>query len=61
MWATAHEPLEPSIARLIRIQIADIDHLLDLGLHCNLLVSMDRWRAAVREIERFTNWLTAPG
>jgi len=59
-WATAHEPLEPSIALLIHIQLADIEHLLDLGLHCNLLVSADRWRAAVQELASLTEWLTAP-
>jgi hypothetical protein len=59
-WATAHEPLEPSITRLIHIQLADIEHLLDLGRHCNLLVSADRWRAAVRDLERLIAWLAAP-
>jgi hypothetical protein len=59
-WATAREPREPSIARLVHIQLADIEHLLDLGIHCNLLVSADRWRAAVQELASLTEWLTAP-
>ena len=59
-WATAHEPLKPSVARLIHIQLADIEHLLDLSIHCNLLVSADRWRAAVQELASLTGWLTVP-
>ncbi len=58
-WATAHEPLVPFVARAIHMQLADIEHLLDLGLHCNLLESADRWRAAVRDIHLLTEWLTA--
>lgn len=56
-WTTAHEPLEPSIARSIHIQLAEIGHLLDLGIHCHLLVSADRWRAAVQELASFTERL----
>jgi len=58
-WTTAHEPLEPSLALVINIQLADLEHLLDLGEHCGLLVSADRWRAALLEIELLTKWLTA--
>ena len=57
-WAAAHEPLEPSIARLVHIQLAEIEHLLDLGDRCGLLVSADRWRAAVHELASFKEWPT---
>ena len=59
-WATAHEPLKPSVARLVHIQLADVEHLLDLGIHCNLLVSADRWRAAVQELASLTERLNVP-
>ena len=59
-WATAHEPLEPSIARLVHIQLAEIEHLLDLGIYCNLLVAVDRWRDTVQELASLTEWLTVP-
>jgi hypothetical protein len=58
-WANAHEPLDPAVALLINIEMADIEHLLDLGEACNLLVSAARWPAAVRDVELLTEWLTA--
>ena len=59
-WAPAHEPLEPSVARVVHIQLADIEHLLDLGTHCDMLVTADRWRATVQELAALTQWLTVP-
>ena len=60
-WAEAHESLNLSIEQVIKIELADLGHLLDLGEERNVWVSAERWQAAVRQIQLLIRWLTSLG
>jgi hypothetical protein len=58
LWVRAHEPLDSSLERVIRIELAEVGHLLTLGENGNQLVSADRWKAAVCRLRHLRKWLT---
>ena len=58
-WTETHEPLDPSIERVIEFELLALDHVLDLGDDSNLLVSVDQWKHSVRQIQLLRNWLTS--
>jgi hypothetical protein len=58
-WTATHEPLDPSIGRVIECELVDLDHVLDLGNDSNVLVSLDHWQHSVRQIRLLRNWLTS--
>jgi hypothetical protein len=57
-WTETHEPLDPSIERVIKVELVDLDHVLDLGEDSNLLVSAEQGNASVRQIQLLRKWLT---
>jgi hypothetical protein len=58
-WTATHEPLDPSIERVIELELVALDHMLDLGNDSNVLVSVDHWKHSVRQIRLLRNWLTS--
>ena len=58
-WMEAHAPLDRRITLPIKIALSDIDHLLSLGTHCNVLVPVDRWKTAVRATQLLVEDLTS--
>ena len=56
-WTRAHEPLNPEITLLIKVELSEIDHLVELSRDYNILVSAERWRYVVRKICLFTEQL----
>jgi len=58
-WVQAHKPLDLSVEQVIKIELADLAHLLDRGKNGNLLVPAERWQDAVQEIQLLRKWLTS--
>ena len=59
-WAKTHQVTDSAIGLLIKIQMADLEHLLELDRTCDLLVTAERWEHALQGVQRLTRWLTAP-
>ncbi len=58
--AKTHGVTDRAVGLLIKIQMADLEHLLDVGDTCDLLVTADRCEHALHDVQRLTRWLTAP-
>ncbi len=56
-WVACHPDIDPPLALRIKLQMAELGHLIDLGEACDRHVPAERWEHAMQELERLTAWL----
>ena len=57
LWATCHQPMDPAIARVINLHLADLGHLIDVQEDDGVVVSADRWHETVGDLRQLVELL----
>ena len=61
LWAKCHQPMDPAIARVINLHLADLGHLIDLQEEDGVVVSADRWHETAGDLRQLVELLATSG
>jgi hypothetical protein len=56
-WLKTQQPLDPTVALMVRLKVLELERLL-AGIQHHQFVPADEWQYAVCEIQVLTRWLT---
>ena len=56
-WLNAQQPVDPTVALVVHLNVLRLERLLLAGIREHRLVPADQWHLALRRFQGLTTWL----